>query len=351
MKKRLVLLSGIFFLHLGIGPQMVFCTMSNDAIVEELRALKQRIEVMEEQLEKKDKQIEELKTEAAKPKEVPPPEAEEEKWYDRIELSGAVEVEFGHEDHDVKDPANNHRTVSADNDDITLATLELGIDAQINKYAQGHVLFLYEEDEDEDRVRIDEGTIKIGGIEETYGSYLLAGKYYPHFGELNSWFVSDPLTLEIFEIRESAAQAGIEQDWFSAGLGVFHGDIEENFEDESKVNGFFADANLHNPEGTLGGLSLLIGASYLSNVADSDTLQDEVVDLDADGIPNDLRDYIDGIAAYFVAEYGKFSFGAEYITALDDFLAGEMGYAVDRNGAPTKTKPAAWNLEFAFRPI
>lgn len=58
------------------------------------------------------------------------------------------------------------------------------MDAQINKYTRGHLLFLYEEDDD--GVSLDEGTIFLGGIRETYGLYLLAGKYYPHFGELNS---------------------------------------------------------------------------------------------------------------------------------------------------------------------
>ncbi|MDY7037199.1 MAG: hypothetical protein SV375_13670 [Thermodesulfobacteriota bacterium] len=55
-------------------------------------------------------------------------------------------------------------------------------------------------------------------------------------------------------------------------------------------------------------------------MADSDTLEGEVQDLNGDGLPNDLNDDVGGLAAYLVAEYGQFSFGAEYITALDDFL-------------------------------
>ena len=345
----------IIFIMVIIGfmmPANALCrAMSNDAIVQELKALKERINKLEKQLTEKDKEIEQIKAEAAIKNEEAPGESGELKWFDRIEVSGAIEVEYGHESHDVKDPANNLRSVSTDDDDIVLATVELGIDAQINKYTQGHVLLLYEEDEDGDRVRLDEGTIRLGGIEETYGFYLLAGKYYPHFSELNSYLVSSPLTSEMFEMRETAAQVGFENDWVSTGLGVFHGDIEDDLEDESKINGFFADTNIHNPEDTLGGLSLLVGVSYLNNVADTDTLEGEAQDLNGDGLTNDLNDDVDGFAAYLVAEYGKFSFGAEYITALDDFLAGEMGYAVDRNGINRRTKPAAWNLEFAFRPI
>ncbi|MBW2301468.1 MAG: hypothetical protein JRF46_14475 [Deltaproteobacteria bacterium] len=61
----------------------------------------------------------------------------------------------------------------------------------------GKPVGLHEEDEDADRVCIDEGTIRLGGIEETHNLYFVAGKYYPHFGELNSWFISDPLTLQL----------------------------------------------------------------------------------------------------------------------------------------------------------
>ena len=56
-------------------------------------------------------------------------------------------------------------------------------------------------------------------------------------------------------------------------------------------------------------------------------------------------------ALYLVAEYNNFSFGAEYITAMDGFHAGEMGYALDRNGNTAETKPVAWNVELAYRPM
>jgi len=220
-----------------------------------------------------------------------------------------------------------------------------------------HNVVSYKED-DTDPINVDEGTITIGGIKETYGLYLKTGQYYPHFGELNSYVVSDPLACQVFEIRQSAAEAGYEGNWFSAGAGLFRGDVQEQWNEEARINGFFADANFHSPEDTLRGLSLLVGVSYLSNIADSDTLQDQVNDVvnpitgvAADGVKNDLRDYVGGFAAYLVAEYGQFSFGAEYITALDEFQAEEMAYAVDRNGVAKRTKPAAWNLEIAFRPI
>jgi len=347
MKKCMV---ATFLLLIAIGflfPVSGMCQdMSNAEIMKELKALKERIIKLEKALGKKDQEIKELKAETAKGREVAAAEGGIEKWTDKIDISGAIEVEYGVDKHDIKGGPTTR------DEDLVLATVELGIGAQINKYVRGDIVLLYEEDDNED-FSIDEGTITVGGIEETFGLYFKGGKYYPHFGELNSYFISDPLTLEMFEIQESAAEISYDGNWFSAGAGVFNGDIDEIGDRENDVRGFFADVNFHNPEDSLGGLSLLIGVSYLSNVADSDTLQDENnVDLDGDGDPDMvINDDVDGVATYLVAEYGQFSFGAEYITGLDDFMAGEMAYAVDRNGIARATRPSAWNLEFAFRPI
>jgi len=331
----------------AIFVSVLFCPMvfgqeiTKDEIAKELKSLKARIHKLEQEVSRKDREIEGLKAKVEKPSEAVSAEEGQEKWTDRITFSGAIEVEYGSEKHKVKDSGTGKSTSTRD-DDITLSTVELHADAQINEYTNGHLVFLYEEDEDEDRVRIDEGTIRLGGIKRTYNVYFQAGKYYPHFGELNSWFISDPLTLEVFEIQESAAEVGYDGEWYSAGVGAFHGDVQKKGDDESRIKGFFADANIHNPEDTLGGVSLLAGASYLSNVADTDTLQDKV---------NQIRDYVGGVALYLVAEYDNFSLGAEYITAMDDFHAGEMGYALDRSGNPAETKPVAWNVELAYRPM
>lgn len=333
---------------------------SRQEILEELRDMKERIERLEDEVRKKDQEIEELKDDLSRSKageeEMASEPGEEplvEKWYDKVELSGVLEVEFSNDHSEFKD--NTDPDLPSDKSqehDVTLATAELGLDAQVNKYTQAHILFLYEEDEDEDRVRLDEGTIQVGGIPKTYGLYARAGKYYPHFGELNTYLVSDPLTLEIFEIRETAAEAGWENQWLSVGAGVFNGDVQEDFHSENnRIHGFFGDLCFHTPEGSLGDLSLTAGASYLSSVADTDTLEGEVVDINGDGDTNDIEDYVDGVASYLVAEYGMFSLGAEYITALEDFRPGEMLYAVDRNGTFRETRPAAWNMEFAVMPF
>ena len=331
-----VVLHGVLFCTTAFGQELTM-----DDLAHELNALKARVNTLERELSAKDRKIETLKAQMKESVKEADSLEKKEKWSDRIELSGVVEVEYASEKRKAMDTATGNATRSRD-EDITLSTVELHADAHINKYTKAHVVFLYEEDEDEHRIRSDEGTIRFGGIEETRHLYVQAGKYYPHFGELNTWFISDPLTCQIFEIQETAAEAGYDGEWFSSGIGIFHGDVQKSGDDESRLKGLFADANVHNPKGTLGGFSFLAGASYVNNIADTDTLREEV---------GQVRDYVPGAALYLVAAYHNFSFGAEYITALDDFPAGEMAYALNRNGTAVETTPCAWNLELAYRPL
>jgi hypothetical protein len=59
---------------------------------------------------------------------------------DKISISGLIEVEAAFMDDETAAP-------NEDSSDITLATVELGIDAKVNEHVKGHILFLYEEDE------------------------------------------------------------------------------------------------------------------------------------------------------------------------------------------------------------
>lgn len=120
------------------------------------------------------------------------------KWSERIELSGLIEVEAGYVSIDPKEGD------SSDESDIAVATVELGVDAEITKHVLGHVLFLYEDGED---ISVDEATITLSG-EDVIPAYLTAGEMYVPFGNFESHMISDPLTLEIAETREAAIQVG-----------------------------------------------------------------------------------------------------------------------------------------------
>lgn len=361
MKKRSVLFSVVLFLFsllvtdTGLVPAQ---EISNAEVIRELKAMKARLDELEKEIQRRDQRIKELEEKAVKTEQElthakghaagrVPMEGKEEgeaHWTDRIKLSGLLEVEGSTERFKSKDPSSSGQEKTSRNDDLTLATVELGAEVSANKYVTGNIRLLYEQDETD--LTVDEGTITIGGIEETYGFYGIAGRYYPHFGGLHSYMVSDPLTLEIFEIQETAVQLGWKNDWFTTGLGAFRGDVLKKGEEEDRIRGFFADVHVHNPEGTWGGLGMVAGASFLNNVGETDTLQGP------DGLNgNPVQDRIAGAAGYLTLDYDRFGFGAEYISALDSFEEGEMQYALDRDGNPRRSRPAAWNFELAFRPV
>ncbi len=333
--------------------------MSDAEMLREIQELKARLEYLEEQLRKRGKGDE--GTERGSPRTGPPedqvsgqvpgqtpiePSEKEAElpWEERITLSGLVELEAVSERRRMRSSSAEGRATKVRVDEGPFLSVELAADLRANEYLSGRIVLSYEEDE-ESEVVLDEGTVRLGEFEKLGGLYFLGGRYYPHFGELESWMVSDSLSQEIFELQESAVQTGLSNRWITTGLGVFEGDIGKKRDTRDRIDGLFADLQFHNPEDTWGGFSLTAGASYLNNVGDTDLLQGEE---GLDGRPVIRR--IGGVAGYFTLEYEAFGLTAGYISALEAFRPGELNFAVDRQGVGRGSRPRAWNFELAFRP-
>ena len=242
--------------------------------------------------------------------------AEDDKTFSVISLtesmamSGGLEVEAGYS-KDFSDTANS---------DISLATMELAFEAQINEWFSVHALLLWEED-DTEPIDLDEGSINIGG-NETCPLYFTAGKIYIPFGLYESNMVSDPLTLEIGEMRESAIQIGTEANGFYGSVYLFNGDVPEDSSDEDDhIETFGANAGYTYKKDSV---NFDVGFGYISNIIDSDTFQDgfseaqtEFMELNANGFFG-LKSYVAGIDVYAVINYGPVCFIVEYVSALDD---------------------------------
>jgi len=249
-------------------------------------------------------------------------------WFEKITLSGAVELEAGFEKIDYKNPAIRDQESS----DIVVATVQVGIDAKVAKHVYGHIDFLYEEDDTP--LEVDEAVISIIG-EDVVPLYLRAGQMYMPFGNFESHMISDPLTLELGEIRESAVLAGFASNWLNISAGVFNGDIDETGEDD-KIKSYVAAAALTLPENTVAGFGLSAGASYISNIGDSDSLQEDI-----GAGPVTVIDHVAGYSAFIsIMVLDRFFFNAEYLTAADEFEAGELSFDGGR-----KFRPSTWYAE------
>jgi hypothetical protein len=229
-------------------------------------------------------------------------------------FGGLIEVEAMADDND-KD---------GDSSDITLATVELGLDVDINEYVKGHILMLWEEDAT-DPIAMDEGTIIFGS---PYGLTLTVGKMYVPFGVFSSHFISDPLTLELGETNESAVLVTYAKSIAEFSVGVFNGSADQS--SESTIDDWVASLTVTPAEG------VTIGASYISDISDTDA--------DLTGLSR-IRHRTPGVGGFVTVTYGKFNLIGEYIGATKRFHVLDL----DADGSGSGDKPRTYNLELAYQ--
>jgi len=239
-------------------------------------------------------------------------------WYKGITISGAIEIDISHSD-----------APSGKTSDITLSTAEFDIEAAVTEGITANLLFLFEEDTT-NPPQLDEGYLSIQLGETPFS--VTTGQFYLPFGTFESALLSDPLTLELGEIRESAIQLNFEQDHFHGTVFLFNGDAEESGDDE-KIDGYGAAAGF-NHEGQ--GYALEVNLAYLSNIADSDTLQDSITDSSV------MDSTVAGTTAQFIFSMGAITLSGEYLGAIDSFKAADLTF--NEKGA----QPSSSNFEIAY---
>ncbi|MCW8839738.1 MAG: LbtU family siderophore porin [Gammaproteobacteria bacterium] len=231
-------------------------------------------------------------------------------------FSGLVEVEAA--------SGKNREGVSSS--DVVLSTVELAAEAHLNAWTHAQVVYLFEEDATEPG-EIDQAILTLGNAERS-PIYLSAGRMYLPFGNFESGMVSDPLTLELAEIRESALQLGFDSAGFYGSLYAFNGDTAEAGEDDG-INHFGANLGF-------AGEHFDIGAGYLSTLADSDANQELIEPFGA------MQENVPGVAAHVIIERGPFTVIGEYVGANRDFASTDPAFPGE--GA----RPSAWNLELDY---
>ncbi len=236
---------------------------------------------------------------------------------DNTTISGLVEVE-GSASRDFE---------KKDSSDVTLATMQLGIDTQVDSWASGHMILLYEED-DTEPMDVDEATITVGGGDAST-LFLTAGKFYVPFGVFESNMISDPLTLELGETGQSALQVGYDRDGWLASAYVFNCDVDEVNETDDHLACYGASGGYTYESEDWSGR---IHASYMSNLLDTDLLEGEFVDSQE----RSITDMTGGWGLYASTAVDAFTLRGEYVSAVDqlEFTDGVID------------EPSAWNVEF-----
>lgn len=326
------------FTFVWAGPGLADMTMEErlERLEQRLRHLESRVQDQDETIRQKDRAIAELKRQQDEL--APRWERVEERleeggtedgWFQSVEMAGLVEVEAGWADPYAGD----------DESDIVLATMELGIGAVINDWTRADMLFLHEEDETD--LEVDIATVTIAAPDGPWA--LTGGQLYLPFGVFDSHMVSDPLTLELGETRESAVMLGAAAKHFSAGVYLFNGENDpggdEDIDNWGAVVGYATEA---------GGVGLAANIGFINDLGDSDALQGAIDANLADIAAADpgraagldgRRDDVHGWFTSAVLRSGRFTLIGEYLAAIDHFEADEL---MEGSG---RLKPEAWNVE------
>ena len=237
-------------------------------------------------------------------------------------VSGVLEAELAV----AEDYAKNKVT------DITAATAEIGIDAAVSDQVDAHVLMLFEEDESEAAL-IDEVSITLN-VNGNFSATL--GKVYVPFGVFVSNMVSDPLTLELGETNESVILLDFSQANIYGSFYMFNGDSTRTMDTDDNEISYGLNIGFNHND------TLIVDLGYLSNLADTDALQE----LDGGGpdVPGMVKDDVAGMSFSASVAISHLKIIAEHVQALDDFVAGDF------NGLlTTNTSPSASYLEFAIK--
>ncbi len=267
-------------------------------------------------IEEKSKQVEELVQNSNTNSE------SDDGWFNKIEISGVTEVEAGYNDPDDGESSS----------DIVLATAELSVAAEVNEWVSAETVLLFEEDDTD--LEVDVAIVTIANPNKPW--FVSSGLMYEPFGMFETNLISDPLTLEIAETRETSVLAGIEHNGFSGGVYVFNGDLSEKGDDDIDNFGAFAGYMQENENS-----SFAINLGYINDIGDSDNLQDVIQD-NIDAAAVEYSDQVGGFSIDGIFTYGPFNVIAEYIMATDDFEANELTY---RTGG---AEPEAFNIEVGY---
>jgi len=219
--------------------------------------------------------------------------------------------------------------------DLTLATAQLSLETRLNDRVGGHLILLFEEVEGEDDdLTVDEAVLSLSAPRPLLGqrAALQLGRMYLPFGRFASAMISDPLTLELGETRNTAALVALEGELWTLSAGVFNG-ATDTAGDNNSIDSWVASLEVTPRE------NLAFGASYLSDLAESDIelVQDATL----------YGSSVDAASAFLSAQCGTFGFTAEYLAALDRFDAPLVAAGADLTGR----RPSAWSLELDWQPL
>ena len=218
------------------------------------------------------------------------------------------------------------KTGDEESSDVNVETFEVGLEAEPMEGVRGEASLLWEEG-DSDSLDVDAAFIELGGT-EALPLTVSAGRLYLPFGAFNGLLVSDPLTLELGETRETAVALSGEWNGFTAWAGAFAGERE----DTENIENAAAALSWSPMEG------LTLGVSALSDLGEGGGYIDDINDVIAS---EGSAEKATALSAFFLLERGAWVLSAEVLGATEDLAW------TNAEGETTSARPLAWHVDAA----
>ena len=296
MKKTALVLAISAGITTGGGVSAASMDDRVKAMEKRLQYLEQRVSSQGDVIREKDKQISELSENTG------------DGWFQSIEFGGLVEVEAQRVSPDGED----------DSSDIYVATVELGVAAQVNDWTEAEIVLLYEDEGDHSgEIDVDTGTITIADPDSFW--FVTAGQYALAFGDYSTNLISDPITLDAAETNDAVIEAGIEMAGVNASAYVFKGDQETEISNGGLKLGYTLERDLFALSGSLG---------WINDFGESNAVVDE-----GTAQTNKAAAW----TAFAQLDVGPVTVIGEYVAATE---------ALDAYS--TTDEPSAYNLEAAY---
>ncbi len=297
-------------------------------------------------------------------------------WWNRIKISGILNVDGSYSDARMKDGYVNTGTItnssvlnsfaSGDHSEFDLANSEIDIDAQINNFTRAHVSLAQRDDndrqdelnsDDQNMTLLDEAYVTFGDL--TKSPFMgTVGRQYVPFGYYKRHQITPTVVADLSETQATAAKAGFVAGNFVGSVYAFNGLDQRNASGAGASP--FGVTSSHSDTIGNGGVDLNyvkqdqnfgynVGAGYLYNMADVDLISDVITAAgNAGGVSGveGYKDQVDAVSAHARMNMGPFGAEIDHVSALESFNTNDVPWGA--RGNKSGAKPSATNLEMDY---
>jgi len=242
--------------------------------------------------------------------------------------------------------------------DVNIDTVEVDFFGLVNPWVLGFVSLEYDAAGPETGARVSNSNLSVDNAFFTIGNldkfpvYLTMGQIFAPFGQYASSMITNPFTKTAFRTKTRAILLGYKQ--YPSGQG-FNGSVYAFRGDTRKTNGSSGNNKDINNWGADLGFShgwglwkTRLAASYINNVADSQSMQDnggsstEFAGFSASSVTKALDHRVPGVDVRGRLGYDVWGLVTEYVAAIRRFAEEDMTY--NGHGA----LPSALNVEGSY---